>query len=261
MSYRRGMKHDEIALQLYTVRDLMATDLVGTLQAVAAAGYRSVELAAMPATAPGELGRTLADAGLRPIASHEGIASLRADARGVADRLADLGCPRVILPGMDRTDRTSPDAVRRFADDLNGFVGIVADRGLRLGYHNHDFEFEPLDGTTTWDILLERLVPEVDLEIDVYWAAVAGRDPATLIRDAADRVRTLHMKDLVAEPEPHDAPPGDGRLDFPSIVAAGRDVGVEWYIAEQDDPQSAVDDIGRAHRYLASLADDGRMAG
>jgi sugar phosphate isomerase/epimerase len=255
MSYRRTMKRDQIALQLYTVRDLTKTDLGGTLRDVAAAGYRAVELAAMPATAPGEIGRLLADAGLRPVASHEGIEPMRADAGAVVDRLADLGCPRLILPGMERTDRSSPDAVRRFADDVNGFLGLVADRGLRLGYHNHDWEFERLDGTTTWDILLERLAPEVDLEIDVYWAAVAGRDPVTLIRQTAGRVRSLHMKDLIAEPERHDAPAGDGQLDFPGIVAAGREAGVEWYIAEQDDPQSPIDDIGRARRYLASLAD------
>ncbi|MFL5715923.1 MAG: sugar phosphate isomerase/epimerase family protein [Chloroflexota bacterium] len=249
------MKHDQIALQLYTVRDLTKIDLRGTLREVAAAGYRSVELAAMPPTTPGELGRLLGDTGLRAIASHEGIGSMRADAGAVVDRLADLGCPRVILPGMERTDRSTPDAVRRFADDVNGFVRIVADRGLRLGYHNHDWEFAPLDGTTTWDILLEHLAPEVDLEIDVYWAAVAGRDPATIIRQTDGRVRLLHMKDLITEPEPHDAPPGEGQLDFPGIVAAGREANVEWYVAEQDDPQSPIDDIGRAHRYLASLAD------
>jgi len=255
MAYRRAMKHDQIALQLYTVRELTATDLPGTLRAVADAGYGSVELAAMPPTEPAALKRLLADANLRPIASHEGIGSMRADAVAVADRLATLSCPRLILPGMEHADRSSADAVRRFADDVNGFVGIVADRGLRLGYHNHDWEFEPLDGTTTWDILLERLAPEVELEIDVYWAAVAGRNPVTLIRETGGRVRTLHMKDLIAKPQPHDAPAGDGELDFPAIIAAGREVGIEWYIAEQDDPQSPIDDIGRAHLYLASLAD------
>src|SRR3954452_2715108 len=220
MSYRRPMNHDQIALQLYTVRELTATDLGGTLVAVADAGYRSVELAAMPPTEPVTLKRLLADAGLRPIASHEGIDSMRADAGAIVDRVADLGCPRLVLPGMERADRSSADAVRRFADDVNGFVGMVADRGLRLGYHNHDWEFEPLDGTTTWDILLERLAAEVDLEIDVYWATVAGRDPVTLIRETGGRVRTLHMKDLIAKPQPHDAPAGDGELDFPAVIAA-----------------------------------------
>ena len=135
----------------------------------------------LPPTAPGELRRLLDDAGLRPIASHESIDLLRADAAAVADRLADLGCPRMFVPSMPAADQATGDDVRRFADDLNGFAATVAERGLRLGYHNHDFEFDALDGTTTWDILLDRLAPEVELELDVYWAAVAGRDPVELI--------------------------------------------------------------------------------
>ncbi|MFL5673797.1 MAG: sugar phosphate isomerase/epimerase family protein [Chloroflexota bacterium] len=249
------MKADQIALQLYTVRELMAEDLAATLRAVADAGYRAVELAAMPQTAPRELRRVLADAGLSPVASHEGIERIRADGGAVADRLADLGCPRIVVPGIEREDRSTADGVRRFADDLNEFAGMAAERGLRLGYHNHDFEFEPLDGTTTWDILLDRLAPDVDLEIDVYWVAVGGRDPVTLIGQTSERVRTLHMKDLMSEPTAHDAPAGDGELDFPAIVTAGRAAGVEWYIAEQDDPHEPIEDIGRAYRYLASLAD------
>src|SRR3954453_7211181 len=147
--------------------------------------------AALPQTAPRAPRRVLADAGLSPVASHEGIERIRADGGAVADRLADLGCPRIVVPGIEREDRSTADGVRRFADDLNEFAGMAAERGLRLGYHNHDFEFEPLDGTTTWDILLDRLAPDVDLEIDVYWVAVGGRDPVTLIGQTSERVRTL----------------------------------------------------------------------
>jgi sugar phosphate isomerase/epimerase len=249
------MTPDQIALQLYTVRELLATDLAGTLHAVADAGYRAVELASLPPTSPGELGRLLADAGLRPIASHESIEDLRVDAAAVADRLADLGCPQVVVPWMPPADRATGDDVRRFANDLNRFAAVVARRGLRLAYHNHEFEFDALDGTTTWDLLLERLAPEVELELDVYWVAFAGRDPVGLIAATAGRLRCLHMKDLGADPEPHDAPAGSGTLDFPAIVAAGRAAGVDWYIAEQDEPVAPLDDIRRAYRYLASLTD------
>ena len=233
----------------------MATDLAATLHAVAAAGYRAVELASLPPTPPLELRRMLDGACLRPIASHESIDLLREGAAAVADRLADLGCPQVFVPWMPPADRATGDDVRRFADDLNGFAATFAERGIRFGYHNHDFEFDALDGTTTWDILLERLAPEVELELDVYWAAVAGRDPVTIIAATTGRVRSLHMKDLVADPQPQDAPAGSGTLDFPAIVAAGRAAGVDWYVAEQDEPLAPLDDIGRAYRYLASLTD------
>ncbi len=253
MPYRHVIRTDEIALQLYTVRALAATDLSGTLHAVAAAGYRSVELAGLPETSPAELARLLEGAGLRPIASHEGIERLRADPLAVAERLGTLGCRRVIVPWMPEEDRQSVEDVRRFATELGVLARRFADRGIQLGYHNHAFEFAPLEGTTVWDVLLGELPAAVELELDVYWVSVGGRDPATEIRATGDRVRLLHMKDRTAGSEPHDAPAGEGTLAFPEIVDAGRAAGVEWYVAEQDDPRDALADIATAARYLESL--------
>jgi sugar phosphate isomerase/epimerase len=254
MAYRERMRHDQIALQLYTVRRLAAVDLPGTLRAVAAAGYRAVELAELPETGPGELARLLDEAGLRAVAAHEGIERMRSEMRAVIDHLAEVGCPRVIVPWIPDDDRRTADDVRRYAAELGGYARTFADQGIRLGYHNHAFEFEPLDGTTVWDVLLTALPPEVEIELDVYWAAVGGRDPVAEIRAAADRVRLLHMKDRAPGPEPRDAPAGEGTLPFPEIVEAARAAGVEWYIAEQDEPREPLEDIASAFRYLESLA-------
>ena len=248
------MRHDQIALQLYTVRRLAAKDLPGTLHAVAAAGYRAVELAGLPETSTGELARLLDESGLRVIASHEGIERLRDDVDAVADRLKALDRPRVIVPWMPEEDRRTVDDVRRFASELGSFAEEFAARGMRLGYHNHAFEFEPLEDTTVWDVLLAALPANVDLELDVYWAAVGGRDPVAEIRATADRVRLLHMKDLAGGPEPHDVPAGQGTLPFPAIVEAARAASVDWYVVEQDQPVDALEDIGRAFGYLSGLA-------
>jgi sugar phosphate isomerase/epimerase len=249
------MHEDQIALQLYTVRELLAHDMPGTLRAVADSGYRFVEVAGVPEARTGELPTLLRDAGLQAIAVHVGIQALQRDPDGVAGRLADLGADHLIVPVMPDEDRLTPADVTRFADELTRFAPILAGRGIRLGYHNHAFEFRDIGGTTTWDVLVDRLAPEVELEIDVYWAKVGGRDPVTLIESVADRVRLLHMKDLVSDPDPQDAPAGQGSLDFPAITAAGRAAGVEWYIAEQDDPRAALEDIASAYAYLASIAD------
>jgi sugar phosphate isomerase/epimerase len=254
-AYRRSMRHDQIALQLYTVRRELAADLSGTLQAVAGAGYASVELAGLPPVDTLELGQLLADAGLRPVASHEGIDGLRADPAGVAARLRRLGCPRAIVPWMPEEDRRTADDVRRFAAELGGAAAELAKDGVRLGYHNHAFEFAPLDGTTVWDVLVEELPAGIELEVDVYWASVGGRDPADVIAGCSDRVRLLHMKDRAGGTEPHDAPAGEGTLDLDRIVAAGRVAGVEWYIAEQDEPADALADVATARRNLAALVD------
>jgi sugar phosphate isomerase/epimerase len=254
MTYRLGMRVDQIALQLYTVRRLAAADLPGTLNAVAAAGYRSVEVAGLPEIAGPELHALLDEAGLQAIAAHQDIGRLRASVDEVADWLATLGCPRVIVPWLPDDERRTADGVRAFASELNGYAQQLGDRGIRLGYHNHSFEFAPLDGTTVWDVLLAELAPGVDLELDVFWASVGGRDPAGEIRATAGRVRLLHMKDRAPGAEPRDAPAGEGILDVPGIVRAGREAGVEWYIAEQDEPQDALRDVGAAYRNLELVA-------
>lgn len=256
MAYRDPMRDDQIALQLYTVRGLAAVDLAGTLRAVADAGYAAVELAGLPETRPGELAQLLDETGLQPIAAHESIERLRDDVNAVAYRLADVGCPRAIVPWMPEADRQTADDVRRFAAELGGFARALAQDGIRVGYHNHRFEFAPFEGTTVWDILLGELPPEVEIELDVYWVAIGGRDPVAEIAATADRVRLLHMKDRAPGPEPHDAPAGEGTLPFPKIVEAARAAGVEWYIAEQDESRRPIDDIATALGYLESLVDE-----
>ena len=248
------MRIDQIALQLYTVRALAAAALGGTLRAVAAAGYRSVELAGLPEIPPVELARLLDETGLRAVASHEGIQRLREDPAAVAARLATVGCSRLIVPWMPEEDRRTVDDVRRFAAELGALGRSFADQGIRIGYHNHAFEFAPLEGTTTWDVLLAELPGDVELELDVYWASVGGRDPVAEIRATADRVRLLHMKDRAPGPDPRDTPAGEGILAFPQIVEAGRAAGVEWYVVEQDDAHDPLAEIAIAARYLESLA-------
>ncbi len=256
MSYGQPMRQDQIALQLYTLRELAAVELPGTLGSVAAAGYRAVELAGLPAMEPVELAGLLGNAGLRAVAAHESIERLRQDPLAVADELAELGCPRVVVPWMPDDDRRTADDVRRFAGELGVLAGTFSERGIRLGYHNHDFEFGTLGSTTIWDALLAELPPEVEIELDVYWAAVGGSDPVAEIRDNSDRVRLLHMKDRAPGPEPMDAPVGEGTLPFPQIVDAARAAGVEWYIVEQDEPRNPLEDIGRSLHYLETLARD-----
>ena len=248
------MRRDQIAVQLYTVRELAAQDLPGTLHAVAEAGYRAVELAGLPAIPDEALRDLLVSEQLQPVASHESLDKLRLGLDAVLDRMAVLGCPRIVMPWLSPAERVSADRVRLLAQELSTIAEVCAGRGVRLGYHNHDFEFAALDGTTMWDVLLGELSADVDLELDVYWASVAGRDPVELIRGLDERLRMLHMKDMARGPVRHDAAPGDGILAWPEIVAAGTDRGVEWYVVEQDEPSDAIAEITRGLAYLRGLA-------
>jgi len=248
------MRPDQIAVQLYTLRAETARDLPGTLREVSGAGYRAVELAGLPPIEPEQLRDLLVSEQLAPMASHESLDTIRADLGAVLDRLTVVGCPRVIVPWLPEAERTNAAGVRRLAGELNEMARVCAGRGISLGYHNHAFEFEPLDGTTVWDVLLDTLTFDIELEVDVYWAAIGGRDPVAVIRNAAERVRLLHMKDVAAGPERGDVTPGDGTLPWPEIVAAGTAAGTEWYVVEEDNPRDAFAEIARGFDFLRGLA-------
>jgi sugar phosphate isomerase/epimerase len=188
------------------------------------------------------------------MASHESLDRLRADLPAVLERMIVLGCPRIVVPWLPAADRSTRDDVRRLARELSGIVEACAGRDIRVGYHNHDFEFAALEGTTIWAILMDELSPDIDLELDVYWTAFAGVDPVELIRGLDQRLRLLHMKDMATGPTRADATPGDGILPWPEIAAAGTDRGVEWFVIEQDNPTDAVDEITRGLGYLRGLA-------
>lgn len=252
------MQQTEIALQLWTVRHEMLADLPATLAAVAGAGYRAVELAGLHDVPAERLASLLAANELRPVASHEGIERLRGDLDMVADRMGVLGCDRVIVPWLPEEDRASGGAVRRVAGELASFAARLGDRGLRLGFHNHDVEFAALDGSTVWEALLDALPPDVEIELDVFWAAAGGADPVAEIHRLGSRVRLLHVKDRAAATDPdappRDAPVGTGTLPIADIVAAGRRAGVAWYIVEQDEAADPLADIATSYRALAAMA-------
>lgn len=255
MTYGCGaMRPDQIAVQLYTVRAETARDLAGTLREVSAAGYRAVELAGLPPVPPEALRDLLAEEQLQPVASHESLESLRADLGAVLGRMSVVGCPLVIVPWMPEAERSTSADVKRLATELGEIARACADRGIRLGYHNHAFEFAPLDGTTIWDVLLDGLPPEVELEVDVYWAAIGDHDPAEVIRSAGDRVGLLHMKDVAAGSDRGDVTPGDGILPWADIVAAATEHDVAWYVVEEDNPKDAFAEIARGLTFLRALA-------
>jgi sugar phosphate isomerase/epimerase len=168
--------------------------------------------------------------------------------------MTTFDCPLVIVPGLPEADRSSATEVRRVVIEMAGYARALATRKIRFGYHNHAFEFAPLNGSSAWDILVAGLPAEVELELDVFWLSFAGRDPVAEIQAVADRVRLLHMKDRVMEAEPHDAPLGEGALELRKIVTAGRKAGVDWYVVEQDQPADPLANVETSLRYLRALA-------
>jgi sugar phosphate isomerase/epimerase len=243
-----------VALQLYTVRDESARDFAGTLRRVAQIGYTAVEFAGYGGLAADEVTVLLSETGLRAASTHVGLAALEADLDQQIDYCLAIGCPYLVLPSLDPRWRGA-DGLRALAPRLNEWGRHCRERGVVFGYHNHAVEFARSDGRYLLDQLLDATDPAlVVLELDVYWAAYAGADPAAYLRQRAGRVPLVHLKDMA--PDRSFAEVGDGTLDLPGIFAAAEDGGVRWYIVEHDRP--SMPSLESARRSLQNVRGKGK---
>ena len=226
-----------LAVQLYSVRDRTEKDLEGTLKQVAALGYQAVELAGFGnCKSAEEAAAALRASGLAVCGAHIGIEQFESDLADTIRQYKLLGCSNLVVPWLPQERRTGLSGWKQFAKSLNDIGQSVKQQGLRLGYHNHSFEFALIEkGVCGMDILLNETDPAaVSLELDCFWVVHGGRCPACFIRKHASRLMTLHLKDMSDPVERKFANVGTGLLDFPSIVAAGTEAGVPWFIVEQD---------------------------
>jgi sugar phosphate isomerase/epimerase len=223
-----------IAVQAYSLRVAAAQDLRAVLERVAAAGYLGVEHASLHGHDPRVVRGWVDDLGLTSVAAHRPL-PIGDAANQVLDEVSELGVDTLVVPWAAPERFADLDAIRSLADDLACAQVNAAERGIALGYHNHEFELERvIDGRTGLAHLFDAAGPSVFAEVDVYWARVGGVDPAALIAELGSRVRLLHIKDGPADVKasPHVAV-GSGVIDVPSIVAAS--TAVAWHIVELDE--------------------------
>ncbi len=243
-----------IALQLYTVRQHTAGDMIGTLQELARMGYRAVELAGYGNATPAAIRATLNTLGMRAVSAHVSFDRFASELDRVLDDLRLLGCEYVVVPWL-APERRQASALPELASRFNAWGQACQEAGVRFGYHNHDFEFALMEPNLTFfDALAKATDPNlVHLEIDVYWAVVAGADPIALLKQHAGRVPLLHCKDRAPGEERRDAPVGEGTIDWPPLLKAAREAGTQWFIIEQDDPRDPLADVERSLRHLERL--------
>jgi sugar phosphate isomerase/epimerase len=245
--YRRGVPRGAISIQLYTLRDLLARDLEGTLAALAGIGYRKVELAGLHGRTAAEFRAVLDRYGLRATSSHVGIDD--GDWGATLDDAHTLGQRFIVHP---YAAYSTADDWRRFADRLAAAGDASRAAGLRFGYHNHAHEFQALPtGEVPWDILVATDPGSVHLEVDLYWTVSAGRDPVEVIRAHPGRVRQFHAKDRGADGSFADL--GEGTIDFPRIFARAEEAGVREFIVEHDRPPSPLDTARVGYDYLRTV--------
>jgi sugar phosphate isomerase/epimerase len=218
-----------LALQLYTVRDQLASGRKAVLGAIRGYGYAAVEPYDV-LTDPEALRADLDEAGLAVCAVH--AKALGEDAGAFLDGAKTVGADTVIVPWAPPERFADADAIAELARELNEGAARAAGLGLRFGYHNHDFELAMVGGRTGLEALADALDPAVLLEVDTYWAAVGGQDVPKLLGRLGERVRYLHVKDgPVTKDDPMTAV-GGGRMPVAEILAACPSA--EWHVVELD---------------------------
>jgi sugar phosphate isomerase/epimerase len=248
-------KLSHIGLQLYTMRNEMAKDFRGTLERVAAVGFDEVEFAGYYDKSPTEVRTILHDLKLEAPAAHVPLAALRDAWTAALDTASEIGHDYVVLAWLAPEERTSLESYRKLADLLNTRGEEAKKHDLQLVYHNHDFEFAPIDGALPYDLLLEKTDSKlVQLELDLYWIAKAGHDPIAYFMKYPGRFPLLHVKDMTKTPEHAFTEVGRGQIDFAKIFAASKLSGARHYFVEQDvTPGPPLESIKISYDYLEKL--------
>lgn len=236
------------SIQLYTLRNALQEDLPGTVRKVAEIGFTQVEPYNFVATAT-ELGAALQENGLTAPSGHAPLLSQDQDQIFAAAK--ELGIGTVIEPYITAEHWQTAGDIQATAAKLNAAARKGAEYGIRVGYHNHAWELEStIEGRTALEYFEGLLDPELVLEVDTYWAAVGGQDPAQLLQRLGDRVKFIHIKDgpLTTDTKAQQ-PAGQGRVPVLEVIAAA--ASLEVGVVEFDDYSGDIfDGIAQSLAYL-----------
>jgi sugar phosphate isomerase/epimerase len=226
-----------VGLELYSVREALKSDLSGTVRTVAQLGYQCVEFYApyfdWTEAQTKDMKKLLDDLGIRCFSTHNSSSYFTADNLKLArDKNLILGTKYVIMSSSD--PKPGLDGWKEVADTLNSASDQLAPSGLKTGYHNHDREFTPVDGTRPIEILAKNTKPSVALQFDVGTCLKAGSDPVAWIKANPGRIKSMHCKDWAPD-KGYTVLFGESPTDWKGIFAAAESVGgIEYYLIEQE---------------------------
>ena len=254
------MAASQLAAQLYTVRDFTNTpaEIATTMKKVKQLGYDAVQCSALGAIDAHELKRIVDGEGLTICATHTDYDRMRDEPQAVIDEHNLWGCKHAAIGGLPEEYRNA-EGYARFAKEASAVAKRLAEGGLAFSYHNHSFELERFNGRTGLDILYEDSNPQYfKSELDTYWIQHGGGDPAAWIRKLKGRADIVHLKDMAMDGRTQlFAEVGEGNLNWPAILDACKEAGVEWYIVEQDTCQrDPFESLGISLRNLKEMGVD-----
>lgn len=235
----------QIGAQMYTLREHCKTpaDIAKTCAKLKQIGFGAVQASALGPIEPKELKKILDDNGLVCAATHRSLDQMRDTPDTLIEEHRVLGCELTALGGFGfgGADEAGWD---RFIKDFNAAAGVLNQKGLRVGYHNHSHEWAPFGGPdkisverTPINKLINGLDESVWFELDTYWVAHAGADPAAWIRRCAGRIPAVHVKDMTitSDRKQKMCEVGAGNINWPAVLEACKSAGVKWYLIERDD--------------------------
>lgn len=224
----------KIGLQLYSVRDDCAKDLEGTLKAISAMGYKGVEFAGYYGKSAAELKKLLSDNGLACYGSHVDLKSLTGDNLNKTLEFAkELGCPALVVPWIPEAQRNSALTTIATAIQFNEIAKKAEGKGIIIGWHNEDYEFQKFDGDTIWQIFWSHASKQVWMEFDTGNAMSAGEQAAPYLLKYPQRVFALHIKDHSASNK--NALLGEGDENWKVVIPIiKKRTATKYFIIEQE---------------------------
>lgn len=235
-----------VGLQLYSLRDELPKDVKGTIAKVAKAGFKEVETYGFSikdqfwGLTPAEFKKLLDENGLTAPSGHYGLGSYLTDGNTEELKAAIaaakvLGSEYVTIPWLDESIRKSADDYKKIAVKINEAGKLAKEAGIRLAYHNHNFEFEKQGDTTGYEILLKGTDKNlVDFELDLYWVVRSGNDPIKLFKENPGRFTMWHVKDMDKANPALNAEVGTGSINFKPIFADAKLSGMKHFFIEHE---------------------------
>lgn len=244
---------DKLGAQLYTVRRQLQMDFDRTLSKVAAIGYREVELGSYFGRDPKQVRASLDLAGLVAPSGHFDYGDLGDKWPAILEGAKVIGHEYVVCPWIDEKLRRQPDIWQRAAATFNRAGELARKAGLQFAYHNHAFEFEPVNGRLPYDVLLSEMDPDlVKLELDLFWIEKGGADPVAYFRKYPGRFPMVHLKGRDARGEMAPVAPSN-TIDWKSVLSRSHEAGIRHYFVEHDNPPDPFDSLQQSYHYLHDL--------
>jgi len=231
------MDQSRIAVQLYTLRDFCQTTeaLKQSMYKIKEIGYQAVQVSGIGPISNEDVKACADEVGLQICATHVDYASMKENLECVIRQHELWGCKYAGIGGLPVEFRNAEGYVA-FAKEASEIGKRLQERGIQFIYHNHHFEFQKYSGVTGMELLRTESDAEAfGFELDTYWVQAGGANPVDWIHKVNGRMKVVHLKDMaIVDQQQLYAEIGEGNLDFPAIIEACRQTGVEWYVVEQD---------------------------